>query len=667
MPSSWPVCWKGNHFIIMPIRKILIANRGEIACRIIRTARKMGIATVAVYSPADRNALFVQMADEKVALQGNPATQSYLDAAQIIAACQATQADAVHPGYGFLSENAAFARSLRDAGITFIGPSPEAIEALGDKISAKALATREQVATVPGYREALKDAEEAGAKAAEIGFPIILKAAAGGGGKGMRIARSVEEAKEGFTLCRSEALSSFKDDRVFLERYIDNPRHIEVQILADQHGGVVALYERECTLQRRHQKVIEEAPSPFINTTTRQAMYAQAIQLAKAAGYSSAGTVEFVVGQDQSFYFLEMNTRLQVEHPVTEEITGLDLVEWMIRIANGEKLPWTMDTLPALKGHSIEVRLYAEDPTRGFMPSIGRITRYQPPMPSEHIRIESGLREGDEISTFYDPMIAKVIATAPTRAEATAKLVDALDAFVVDGVRHNLSFLNNLLLHPDFARFNFSTNFIGLQFGDTPQPTAPNQATLRQLIAISASCAHRKAALIGQPPHRLACRYNGQHIEIELGNSDSITVDGEAFAISSAWQPHQALWHGTVNGQTITVQAKPLSSHSWLLLHHGHELTLALLPPHILALAEKMPEKPKPDLSNFLLSPMPGLLLDIMVAEGDEVKAGQTLAIVEAMKMENVLRAQRDGVVAKIHAQKGASLSVDQVILEFKA
>ncbi len=646
------------------IEKILIANRGEIACRIIRTAEKMGIKTVAIYSPVDKNALHVIMADESVALKGNPASESYLDVQQIIDACKSSGANAVHPGYGFLSENADFARALEEAGIIFIGPSPDAIDALGDKITAKSLARKVGVATVPGHSAAIPSADEAIKIADALGYPVILKASAGGGGKGMRVARSTDEVREGFTLSSSEALSSFGDGRMFIEKYIDAPRHIEVQILADQHGNVISLYDRECTLQRRHQKVIEEAPSPFIDEETRQEMCRQAVLLAKEAGYVSAGTVEFVVAPDKTFYFLEMNTRLQVEHPVTEEITGLDLVEWMIRIANNEALPWTMDNLPPRKGHAIEVRVYAEDPLRGFLPSIGRLTHYTPPPLSDGMRIETGVREGDEISVYYDPMIAKLVAYGPDRHVATNRIRSALDAFVVDGLRCNITFLAALVNHQNFATFDFSTNFIGDVYGAGFTPSDPTPDQLEELLVV-VGYVHDKTMrrLWAESPSAWAVRHKEKTYQISV-KDDRVSIDGRPSRVKTEWQTHQLLWQGTVNTQPISVRLRRNGPH-WTISRAGVKLNLTMMRAHVAALAERMPEKPEPDLSALVLSPMPGLLLHLHVKEGEHVKAGQPIAVVEAMKMENVLRATHDATVHRIHAKEGESLIVDQMILEF--
>jgi propionyl-CoA carboxylase alpha chain len=631
-------------------RKILIANRGEIACRIIRTARALGIATVAVYSDADKGALFTQMADEAVALGGNSASESYLNVGKIISICQQTGADAVHPGYGFLSENANFVDALIAAGVTFIGPPASAMRALGDKITAKTVAKSCGVNVVPGFVGELADGAAALKVAKDVGYPVILKAAAGGGGKGMRVARSDAELLEALPLAQSEAKNSFADGRVFIERYIENPRHIEVQVLGDTHGRVVALFERECSLQRRHQKVIEEAPSPFLDEQTRAAMCAQAVQLAKAAGYYSAGTIEFIVAPDKSFYFLEMNTRLQVEHPVTELVTGLDLVEQMIRVAAGEKLAFDK---VELKGHAIEARLYAEDPSRGFLPSIGRLTRYRPPTPREGVRLDSGIREGDEISMFYDPMIAKLIGYGSTREQATARLAQALDEFEVEGLRHNLTFLAALVRHPRFASFDFSTGFIGAEWPNGFTGAKLPEPVYVRLLAL--------AAWLSGKGNVAVCL--GRKVMQAAVTDNSVQLLGQSISVQSSGAPG-TLWQGVLEGSRMSVLAKRAGHKLWL-RHGGAEFAFELLSPRAAELLQQIPDKPAPDLSRYLLSPMPGLLLRLEVKAGDPVKAGQVLAVVEAMKMENVLRASGDGIVAAVKAKPGESLRVDQVILEF--
>ena len=638
--------------------RILIANRGEIACRIIKTARRMGVQTVAVYSDADKGALYTQMADVAVPLGGSAASETYLNIPKIIAACKETGAQAVHPGYGFLSENAGFVDALTEAGIAFIGPPSSAIRALGDKIAAKTLAQKSGVSVVPGFVGALASPDEAVKVAREIGYPVILKAAAGGGGKGMRVARSDEDVREGLQLAMSEAQHSFADSRVFIERYIEKPRHIEVQVLGDQHGKVLALFERECSLQRRHQKVIEEAPSPFLDDKTRAAMCAQAVMLAKSAGYYSAGTIEFIVAPDKSFYFLEMNTRLQVEHPVTELITGLDLVEQMLRVAAGEKLAFDK---VELKGAAIEARVYAEDPSRNFLPSIGRLTRYRPPEITDGLRLDSGIVEGDEISMFYDPMIAKLIGYGPDRATATARLAQALDRYVIDGLRHNLTFLAALVRHPQFASFDFSTGFIGEQWPDGFKGAHLTEGELHRVLAATAlyhaqiHCKQTDLALVAQI----------------AGHSHPLTVHGADVQIGAkrlstriSTQPGQPLVEAVVEGGALALTIRPLAL-GYGVRHAGAEMVINMLSPRAAELMAKIPEKPAPDLSRFLLSPMPGLLLRLEVKEGEPVKAGQVMAVVEAMKMENALRAPADAVVVAIKANAGESLMVDQVILEF--
>jgi propionyl-CoA carboxylase alpha chain len=644
--------------------KILIANRGEIACRVIRTARRMGIKTVAVYSEADAEALHVREADEAVAIGPAPAAESYLKIDRIVAACQATGAEAVHPGYGFLSERPAFAEALTQAGIAFIGPTPEAIAAMGDKIESKKLAAAAGVSTVPGHLGIIEDAVVAARIAEGIGYPVMVKASAGGGGKGMRIAHDEAELREGFSSAQHEAKSSFGDDRVFLEKYIEEPRHIEIQVLGDAHGNVVHLGERECSIQRRHQKVIEEAPSPFLDPATRAAMGAQAVTLAKAVGYRSAGTVEFIVDRNKNFYFLEMNTRLQVEHPVTELVTGLDLVELMIRIAAGEKLPFEQEDIKQT-GWAIEARVYAEDPTRNFLPSIGRLTRYLPPE-AEGIRIDSGVTEGAEISIFYDPMIAKLCAYGEDRAAATQRLAEALDGFYVAGLRHNIAFLAAIANSERFRRGALSTDFIAQEFPDGFASPAEFTASDR-VILLAAVLAERCLAAAPQPaeltvlldgePHAATVRPEPVGYAIEYG--------GETWLAASDWLPADKLLHLRIEDRVATVQIDRLAGSAFNLSHAGVTRRAQVLLPRTAALLKMMPPKAAADTSRLVLSPMPGLLSAVVVAEGQEVKAGEPVAIVEAMKMENVLRAERDGTVAKLCAKAGDSLAVDQVILEF--
>jgi propionyl-CoA carboxylase alpha chain len=651
-------------------QKILIANRGEIACRIIATAKRMGIKTVAVYSDADAEALHVRQADEAVRIGLPKAAESYLNIARIVAACKDTGAEAVHPGYGFLSENADFAAAIEAAGIVFIGPPPAAIASLGDKIAAKKIAQRAGVSTVPGHLDTATGAEKGIAAAREIGYPVMIKAAAGGGGKGMRIAGSDAELREGFRLAASEAQSAFGDSRVFIEKYIASPRHIEIQIVADAHGNAIHFGERECSIQRRHQKVIEEAPSPFLDEKTRAAMGAQAVALAKAAGYRSAGTVEFIVDQKRKFYFLEMNTRLQVEHPVTELVTGHDLVELMIRIAAGEKLQ-LMQKDVKLSGSAIEVRLYAEDPRRNFMPSIGRLTRYLPPQ-GDGIRIDSGVEEGAEISIYYDPMIAKLIGSGATREEATARLAAALDAFVIRGVSHNIGFLSAMIARPNFRAGKLSTDFIAEEFpggfkGETLSPEIAAQAVAvaaaAQRIAIERDAAIAGAAI---PEHWVVVEDESRHTARLTRRNESIIVAGytASQAVATDWQPGDALFRGTVDGVATIFRIERVGI-GWRLERGGAVLELKVLPPAAAEALARMSPKQAPDLSQHLVSPMPGLLVSLAVAEGQEVKVGEELAVIEAMKMENVLRAERDGTIKKLCARPGDSLAVDQIILEF--
>ncbi|EGY00928.1 propionyl-CoA carboxylase alpha chain [Nitrospirillum viridazoti Y2] len=665
--------------------KILIANRGEIACRVIKTARRMGIKTVAVYSEADAGALHVQMADEAVAIGPAPSAQSYLVADRIIQACLETGAEAVHPGYGFLSEKAAFCEALKAAGIAFIGPDVHAIGAMGDKIESKKLAKAAGVSTVPGYLGVIKDDEEAVRIAHDIGYPVMIKASAGGGGKGMRVAWDDAQTREGFRSASNEARSSFADDRVFIEKYVTEPRHIEIQVMADAHGNCVYLGERECSIQRRHQKVIEEAPSPFLDEATRKAMGEQAVALAQAVQYRSAGTVEFIVDKDRNFYFLEMNTRLQVEHPVTEMITGLDLVELMIRMAAGEKLPITQDDVK-LNGWALEARVYAEEPTRNFLPSIGRVTRYRPPaegagaQEGSIVRVDTGIHEGGEISMFYDPMIAKLITYGPDRATAITAMGDALDRFQIRGVGHNISFLAALVESRRFGEGRLTTNFIAEEFPDGFHGRELPAEVLTRLLAMAASIhrsrVERDATISGQMAghHRVVpatwvvrCGRDNHPAEIvAVDDGHDVTLDGRTYAVRNTdWHPGQSLWAGTVDGHALAVQVDG-TGIGYRLFHGGAELEVQVLTVRAAEFAALMPIKAKPDMSKFLLSPMPGLLVTVAVAVGDEVKAGQELAVVEAMKMENILRAESDGTVKKIAAEKGTSLAVDQIIIEFE-
>ena len=658
-------------------KKILIANRGEIACRVIKTAKKMGIKTVAVYSDADTRAPHVEMADEAVHIGPPPAAESYLIADKIIAACKATGADAVHPGYGFLSERTSFAEALAEAGIVFIGPPPKAIAAMGDKIESKKLAREAGVNVVPGYVGEIDDTEHAARIANDIGYPVMMKASAGGGGKGMRLAYNETDVREGFEATKREGLASFGDDRVFIEKFIESPRHIEIQILGDQHGNILYLNERECSVQRRHQKVVEEAPSPFVTPEMRKAMGEQAVALARAVGYYSAGTVELIVsGADktgQGFYFLEMNTRLQVEHPVTECITGLDLVEQMIRVAAGEKLAFTQDDV-TINGWSIENRVYAEDPYRGFLPSTGRLVRYRPPAEVDHVRVDDGVYEGAEISMFYDPMIAKLITWAPTREEAIDKQVAALDRFEIDGIGHNVDFLSALMQHPRFRSGKITTGFIAEEYpeGFTGAPTS--EGLTAQLSAIAGVLSTIEAARANQiegqlngpqaPSSEWVVKMDGAEHVVSIG-LDGITVDGQTLAVDAPYVPGQKLVEAKVGNDSLSVRVERKRA-GWRFTTRGASHSLTVLPPHVSALSHHMIEKLPPDLSRFLLCPMPGLVKALHVAEGDKVEAGQPLAVVEAMKMENILRAEKPAVVSAVRAKPGDSLAVDAVILEFQ-
>ncbi|MFA1623598.1 acetyl-CoA carboxylase biotin carboxylase subunit [Rhizobium mongolense] len=666
-------------------KKILIANRGEIACRVIKTARRMGIATVAVYSDADRDALHVEMADEAVHIGPAAAAESYLVAEKIIAVCKETGAEAVHPGYGFLSERASFCEALEREGIVFIGPKPKAIRAMGDKIESKKFANAAKVSTVPGYLGVIEDAAHAEMIAGEIGYPVMIKASAGGGGKGMRIAWNEAEVRDGFDRARSEARSSFGDDRVFIEKYIVDPRHIEIQVLADAHGNTVYLGERECSIQRRNQKVVEEAPSPFLDEKTRQAMGKQSVALAKAVDYQSAGTVEFIVDRDRNFYFLEMNTRLQVEHPVTELVTGIDLVEQMIRVAAGETLPISQKDIK-LNGWAIESRLYAEDPYRNFLPSIGRLTRYRPPAEGWHgstiVRNDTGVFEGAEISMYYDPMIAKLCAWAPDRSAAIEAMGQALDGFVVDGIAHNLPFLSALMKHPRWREGRLSTGFIAEEYPDGFAPMAPDQREEALLAAVALSTAlieanrrerhiDRLRASDGNLRKQWVVKIGTDYVPVRLADGlVTIPFDmemeaaGEKFHVVTDWRPGAPVWNGAIGGRAVTAQIRPVLNGmriDW----QGLAVRATVFTPRHAELDCLMPVKLPPDTSKLLLCPMPGLVISIAVAEGQEVKAGETLAVVEAMKMENVLRAERDLVVGKINAKPGESLAVDAVILEF--
>ena len=678
--------------------KILIANRGEIACRVILTARKMGIQTVAVYSDADKYARHVMLADEAVNIGPAPSRESYLQAEKIIAACKQTGAQAVHPGYGFLSENAGFAKRVEEEGIVFIGPKHYSIAAMGDKIESKKLAGAAGVNCIPGVNDAIATAEKAVEIAKGIGYPVMIKASAGGGGKGLRVAFNDKEALEGFTSCRNEARNSFGDDRVFIEKFVEEPRHIEIQLMGDSQGNVIYLNERECSIQRRHQKVIEEAPSSFISDATRKAMGEQAVQLAKAVKYQSAGTVEFVVGKDQSFYFLEMNTRLQVEHPVTECITGLDLVELMIRVAAGEPLPLAQKDVQR-NGWAMECRINAEDPFRGFLPSTGRLVRFQPPhetmfaADTEHlfgVRVDTGVQDGGEIPMFYDSMIAKLIVHGKDRNEAIAKMREALNSFVIRGVSSNIPFQAALLAHPKFVAGDFNTGFIAENYADGFRAEDVPHDDPDFLVALAAYVNRRikarAAGISGQlPGHGVMMR--DDYVVISLGanghntpqaasvrdfqaisGSSAIETGGKRYEICSTWHLGGSRMRGTVNGQPFAAQVERWVGRNPLALrinHNGTQLYAMVLTPRAAELHALMPFKAPPDMSRFVLSPMPGLLVEVAVQPGQKVQAGERVAVIEAMKMENVLFAVADAVVGKVLASKGDSLAVDQPIVEF--
>ena len=660
-------------------KKLLIANRGEIACRVIKTARRMGIATVAVYSEADAGALHVELADEAVCIGPAPSKQSYLSLDAIIEACRDTGAEAVHPGYGFLSENETFARRLEEAGIVFIGPKHAAIAAMGDKIASKKLAAEAGVNTIPGWNDAIESPERAVEIARDIGYPVMIKASAGGGGKGLRVAHDDDEAREGFASCRSEAANAFGDDRVFIEKFVVEPRHIEIQVLGDAHGNVVYLNERECSIQRRHQKVIEEAPSPFLDAETRRAMGEQAVALAKAVAYQSAGTVEFVVGADKSFYFLEMNTRLQVEHPVTELTTGLDLVEQMIRVAAGEELAFAQSDVQ-LNGWAIECRINAEDPFRGFLPSTGRLVKFRPPVEVVGaVRVDTGVFEGGEIPMFYDSMIAKLIVHGRDRAEAIARMRDALNAFVIRGISSNIPFQAALLQHPRFGSGAFNTGFIAEEYpSGFDASKVPHEDPL--LLAVVAMFAHwrrvqRDAAISGQmdgaayvPPREWSVVVGEHSYRLVVAPSeDGLVVqhEGRTLRVASDWHLNDPLFVGQIDGIEICMQIE-LRGLRYGVSHFGLQIEAMVMSARAEALLARMPRKVAPDLTGFVLSPMPGLLREVSVVEGQDIKRGEKLAVIEAMKMENVLRAERDGRVGRVHAQVGASLAVDELILEFE-
>ncbi|WP_341903256.1 acetyl/propionyl/methylcrotonyl-CoA carboxylase subunit alpha [Polaromonas sp. YR568] len=678
--------------------KILIANRGEIACRVILTARRMGIQTVAVYSDADKDARNVELADEAVHIGPAPSRESYLQAEKIIAACKQTGAQAVHPGYGFLSENADFAKRVEEAGITFIGPKHYSIAAMGDKIESKKLAGTAGVNCIPGVNDAIETAEKAVEIAKGIGYPVMIKASAGGGGKGLRVAYNDKEALEGFTSCRNEARNSFGDDRVFIEKFVEEPRHIEIQLIGDSHGNVIYLNERECSIQRRHQKVIEEAPSPFISDATRKAMGEQAVALAKAVKYQSAGTVEFVVGKDQSFYFLEMNTRLQVEHPVTECITGLDLVELMIRVAAGEKLPLAQKDVQR-NGWAIECRINAEDPFRNFLPSTGRLVRFQPPHQTMFaadpatlmgVRVDTGVQDGGEIPMFYDSMIAKLIVHGKDRLDAIAKMREALNAFVIRGISSNIPFQSALLAHPKFVAGDFNTGFIaenyskGFHAEDVPHDDPSFLVALAAYV--NRRLLGRAAGISGQLPGHgvtvgeafvvVGLGATGQNSSqsavvrdyVAESGSSAVETGSKRYEICSNWHLGGARIRGTVNGQPFAAQVERGVGRNPLAIrvaHNGTRLDALVLSPRAAELHALMPFKALPDMSRYVLSPMPGLLVDVAVQVGQKVQAGERVAVIEAMKMENVLFAAADGVVGKVLATKGESLSVDQPIIEF--
>jgi propionyl-CoA carboxylase alpha chain len=658
-------------------KKILIANRGEIACRVIKTARRMGIKTVAVYSEADRDSRHVELADEAVCIGPPPSKESYLVADKIIAACKQTGAQAVHPGYGFLSENEAFAKRLEEEGIVFIGPKHYSIAAMGDKIASKKLALEAKVNTIPGHNAAIDTPEQAVEIASKIGYPVMIKASAGGGGKGLRVAFNDKEAHEGFSSCRTEAKNAFGDDRVFIEKYVEEPRHIEIQLIGDAHGNCVYLQERECSIQRRHQKVIEEAPSPFLDEKTRKAMGEQAVALAKAVKYQSAGTVEFVVGKDKSFYFLEMNTRLQVEHPVTELITGLDLVELMIRVAAGEKLPFAQKDVK-LNGWAMECRINAEDPFRNFLPSTGRLTRYIPPAENGGVRVDTGVYEGGEISMYYDSMIAKLIVHGATRDQAIARMRDALNAFVIRGVSSNIAFQSALMQHPRFQSGKFNTGFIAEEF---PKGFSSESLVHEDPLLLAAVAAFARRRYIDRAT-RTSGQLRGHERKVgnewtvlmggrkfsltltPIGGGYTVAHDGQSCELRSNWRLGEPIFRGTWNNEPVCLQLERLGL-KYRVTHWGTQADMMVMTGRAAELLALMPEKPKPDLSKFLLSPMPGLLTDLALKPGQEIKTGEKLAVIEAMKMENILKADQDCVVAEVMAKKGDSLAVDQPIVRF--
>jgi propionyl-CoA carboxylase alpha chain len=659
------------------LKKILVANRGEIACRVFATAKKMGIATVAVYSDADADALHVQMADEAINIGPAASAESYLVIDKIIQACRDTGADAVHPGYGFLSENSQFRDALDDAGIVFIGPGKKAIESMGDKITSKLIAEKAGVNCIPGYTDVVRDGDHAVEISAGIGYPVMLKASAGGGGKGMRVVWDEADCRDGFERATNEARSSFGDTRIFIEKYIQQPRHIEIQIMADGHGNVIYLGERECSIQRRHQKVIEEAPSPFLDEATRQKMGEQSCALARAVDYQSAGTVEFIADADMNFYFLEMNTRLQVEHPVTELVTGQDLVEMMIRVAAGEKLSLAQSDV-TLTGWAMESRVYAEDPFRNFMPSIGRLSGYREPE-GEGVRVDSGVYEGGEVSMHYDPMISKLITYGDNREAAIDLMVDALDAYYIRGVNHNISFLNALMVHPRFIAGELTTNFIEEEFpeGFNADLVPQNNPHIAVVVAAAVHQEYRERSsqISGQSegheyqvPDQWVVITGAEETPVFMTLTLSgflVSIGNDDYSVVTDWALGEPLFEAQINGQQVTVQVER-SGSGYKLFYRGAEINALVLSPKAAALNKLMLEKVPADLSKFLLSPMPGLLVKLVVKVGDQVKTGEELAVVEAMKMENSLRATNDGIVAKISADVGDSLMVDQAILEFE-
>ena len=664
-------------------QKILIANRGEIACRVIRTARRLGIASVAIYSDADAGALHVREADEAICIGGSTSAESYLVIEKVIDAVRQSGAQAVHPGYGFLSENAVFADALEAEGIVFIGPRNKAIAEMGDKIESKKLAAEAGVNTVPGYVGILADDTEAVKVAGDIGYPVMIKASAGGGGKGMRVAYNETEVKEGFKSAVNEAISSFGDDRVFIEKFVEEPRHIEIQIIADSKGNTLYLGERECSIQRRHQKVVEEAPSPFLDAETRKLMGEQSVLLAKAVDYCSAGTVEFIVDKNKDFYFLEMNTRLQVEHPVTECITGLDLVELMIRIAAGEELPFRQADV-TLEGWAIETRIYAEDPYRGFLPSTGRLVKYQQPEKLEGVRIDSGVAEGSEISMFYDPMIAKLITNADNREQAIDRMTAALNSFQINGVNHNIDFLSAVMANPRFQKGKFNTGFIAEEFPSGFSGTELSEEIKTRMYSIAAVFAYkrdlrdktisgqinlaRRAGFKETTSFCVSIFKENQRVNLRLEqNDDAYIVSHEkgTSRVRGSCDLGAKRFEGTVDDIGMTVQVEQ-SGGRCRLKYNGCELNVTLVPSRFSDLVELMPIKLAPDMSKYLLSPMPGLLISVAVSEGEHVKAGQELAVVEAMKMENVMKAEQEGIVLKVHASAGDTLAVDQAIIEFE-